>query len=149
IAVAYPNDPTKREVVGFEFGAQSVTGYMGIGRVYQNGQVNQETGETCVATYSNSVGCHSGLNSLSGFMHVTMSGAVTVDDDTGILGIHATGDACFGNTTYGSRCNPGKTAYTGPGGAKPAGPPSYPELTTDIIGTRINSLSTVMVSHAN
>lgn len=144
IAVANPNDPTKREVVGFKFGAQSVSGYMGIGRVYQDGQTNLETGEVCNGTNGNSLGCHSGLNSLSGYMHVLVSGAIPIDGS--VLGGAATignpadnadlsngSNACFGATNLGSNCTAGGTA----------------PIEADIAGTRISTLKVVLPTHAH
>ncbi len=146
IAVAHPNDPTKREVVGFKFGAQSVTGYMGIGRIYQAGETNLETGETCVATNGDSLGCHSGLNSLSGAMHVIISGAVpiegsvlggaaTIDNPADNPGLDDGSNACFGNTNLGTNCS------AGPGGTS--------VIATDIVGTRINGMNVNLPTHAH
>lgn len=147
IAVANPDDPSKREVVGFKFGAQSVNGYMGIGRVYQNGQTNLETGETCTATNGQSLGCHSGINSLSGYMHVLVSGAIPIKGK--VLGINNavtnptpedqlanppanTSNACFGATDLGTDCTAAGTAA----------------ITADISGTRINTLNVTLPTHA-
>lgn len=139
IAVANPNNPQLREVVGFKFGAQSVSGYMGIGRVYQNNQRNLETGEMCVGTNGQSLGCHSGLNSLSGYMFVKVSGAVPVQgsvmgglaniiDPATNAGLDNGSNACFGATNLGSNCTVG--------GTQP--------ITAEISGTRIQSLSVVL-----
>lgn len=144
IAVANPDNPQMREVVGFKFGAQSVSGYMGIGRVYQGGETNRETGETCTATNSQSLGCHSGLNSLSGYMHVKVSGAIPmdgsvlggiasiIDPSTNLNNPGDTSNACFGATNLGSNC----TTSTAP-------------ITADIAGTRINTLSVVLPTNAH
>lgn len=149
IAVANPEDPLNREVVGFKFGAQSVSGYMGIGRIYQNGEVNKETGETCNATNGQSLGCHSGLNALSGYMHVLVSGAIPIQGS--VLGGAASigspssqddlsdpsnpdkSNACFGATDLGTNCSAAST----------------PAINADISGTRTNILNVVLPTHAH
>lgn len=131
IAVANPDDPAKREVVGFEFGAESVTGYMGIGRVYQNGQTNLETGEVCSSTNFQSLGCHSGLNSLSGYLVANVSGGMPVTGTA--LGLGYSGNTCFGPINY-----PGGNCST-----------SDPALKIPVSGTRINSMKTTMIAHSH
>lgn len=84
IELAILNDGTAtRQLVGFNIGAESATGYMSIGRTYANGQLNQETGATCNSTDGNSstpgAGCHSGINVLSGYTLPTITGYVWGD----------------------------------------------------------------------
>jgi hypothetical protein len=105
IGLAIKNDgsPTSRQVVGIKVGAQSVTGLVSAGRVYNNGQYNQENGTknyttngtlndwnnvpsgagnatgyypqcNTGASYGNAVlFCNSGINSLSGFVGAELS----------------------------------------------------------------------------
>ncbi|MFN3586105.1 MAG: hypothetical protein ACK4UT_01260 [Moraxellaceae bacterium] len=82
IAVKNANDPIKREVVGFRLGAQNINGAIRMGRDYTNfgypdyttantNIPNLENGDTCnpsATTGANVVGCHSGLNSISGYL---------------------------------------------------------------------------------
>lgn len=80
IEIAVKNDGTAtREVVGLKIGAQKINGAIRLGRDYTGfggyGQeaslTNQENGGTCVpgaTTGSGVVNCHSGVNSLSGFL---------------------------------------------------------------------------------
>lgn len=102
LAIKNPDDPTKREVAGFKVGAQSANGYFGIGRRYQNGQVNQENGGTCNSGGSAAAraACHSGLNSVSGFLHTQLSGEIPVS-----ITLLGTQTACFGNMQGNSACN--------------------------------------------
>lgn len=76
-AIKNDDNPVKREVVGFKIGAASADGAITAGRRYATGQTNQETmaSSTC---NSNSPGagvgaCHSGINSVSGFLGAEMS----------------------------------------------------------------------------
>lgn len=111
------NNPATREVVGIKIGAQSADGYMSVGRVYSNGQINQETGVAC--NTATPLSCHSGINMLSGNMHVEMSGTVPVN----VLGFTNT-TACFGVTARtDDQC--GSTT---------------PPVFRDIIGSRIKAI---------
>lgn len=94
IEVAVKNDgnPSRREVVGIKIGAQSADGAISVGRKYANGATNQEN--AYIKDFSNSLsggtnrpdnvctgeaigggalGCHSGINSVSGFLGAEMS----------------------------------------------------------------------------
>ncbi len=70
---------TMREVVGIKIGAASVDGFMATGRRYYQGVVNEENtgfGSSCnpsSSTGTGVVGCHSGLNSVSGFLGTDLS----------------------------------------------------------------------------
>lgn len=89
IQIAVKNDGTaNREIVGLAIGAQKINGALRIGRDYtgtgvpptlggsgsmgnEPNLVNQENGGTCnpsATTGSGVVNCHSGINSLSGFL---------------------------------------------------------------------------------
>lgn len=81
---AVKNDGTaNREIVGIKIGAQSVDGAISVGRRYTvNGAVNQENnnaltgGTTCdtgASVGTGVLGCHSGINSVSGFLGAEMS----------------------------------------------------------------------------
>lgn len=129
LEVATKGSGVTREVVGFKIGAQSADGFFGVGRRYANGQTNLENGGTCgTAAGAAALACHSGLNMLSGNVHVEMSASLPVTICT--LGIvfgsclgPTTSTACFGRTTIDANCGAGNT-------------PVY----RDIIGTRINAL---------
>lgn len=81
LAIKNDDSPTMREVVGLKLGAQTINGAIRMGRDYLNmgypnavgpsapDIVNQEHGNTCdpgASTGAGVVGCHSGLNSISG-----------------------------------------------------------------------------------
>lgn len=80
LAIKNDGSPTLREVVGLKIGAQTINGAMRMGRDYTNqgygappggNVINRETGGTCVpgaTTGAGVVGCHSGLNSISGYL---------------------------------------------------------------------------------
>ena len=80
IEVAVKNDgtATQREIAGIKIGAQSADGALSIGRVYDSNGINQENmlQNNCNAADSTGdgvVGCHSGINSVSGFLGAEMS----------------------------------------------------------------------------
>jgi len=80
IELAIKNDGTaQREVVGIKVGAQKINGAIRLGRDYtgyggygqESSLVNAENGGTCnpsATTGAGVVACHSGVNSLSGFL---------------------------------------------------------------------------------
>lgn len=82
IAVKNASNPVTREVVGFRLGAQNINGAIRMGRDYTNfgypdyttantSITNREHGTTCnpsATTGAGVVGCHSGLNSISGYL---------------------------------------------------------------------------------
>lgn len=80
LAIKNDNSPTQREVVGIKIGGQTINGAIRMGRDYLglgsgSGQepslTNQENGGTCnpsATTGAGVVNCHSGLNSISGFL---------------------------------------------------------------------------------
>lgn len=108
-AVKNDDSKTMREVIGIKVGAQTADGYFGVGRTYQNGEVNQETGGTCNTSDSPGTGvanCHSGLNSISGFLDIEMSATVPITAEAFFGLISFDGNACFGNTARGDdNCN--------------------------------------------
>lgn len=116
IEIATKGSGATREIVGFKIGAQSADGYFGVGRTYQDGDTNQENGGVCGA--DNRLACHSGINSLSGYINAEISGNVPVR----VLGGIFSGDGCFGQTSLNSRCA--------------NDPPVFREIT----GTRVNEL---------
>ena len=120
LAIRNENSLTQREVAGIKIGAQSADGFIGIGRKYANGVVNQENGGTCgTAAGDSALNCHSGINRISGFLGVELSATVPID-------ITLIGEAltCFGNTTTNTAdpCGPGET------------------FTDEITGTRLNEI---------
>jgi hypothetical protein len=77
VELAVKNDGTpNREVVGFNLGSQGARGYLSVGRAYDNGRVNQENGGTC--NTSNPVTCHSGINTISGYLNAHFQGSIPV-----------------------------------------------------------------------
>lgn len=83
-AIKNDDSPTLREVVGIKIGAATVDGFMATGRRYYQGETNEENlqfASTCnpsASTGSGVVGCHSGLNSVSGFLGTDLSLAMKV-----------------------------------------------------------------------
>lgn len=105
ISLAIKNDhsTTLREIVGFKVGGEEALGALSVGRVYENGQFNEENGNggytgqrapydqgdldhiphtpgVCQSGHSYGDGqlaCHSGINSISGFLGAELSTALT------------------------------------------------------------------------
>lgn len=78
LELAIKNDGTaNREIVGLKIGTQTADGAISAGRRYNNGQTNQENmdsnGCTGASTGAGALGCHSGINSVSGFLGAEMS----------------------------------------------------------------------------
>lgn len=120
IAFKNENNPAKREVVGFRLGAQSINGALGLGREYANGQINMERGGTCNTadtTGSTVSNCHSGINSVSGYLGLELSAAVRARARVTVLGIptYTTDiEACFGRIAmFGCSTNPSPNATDG------------------------------------
>jgi hypothetical protein len=77
VELAIKNDGTpNREVLGFNLGSQSALGYLSVGRAYDNGRTNQENGGTC--NTGNPVTCHSGINTISGYLNAHVQGSIPV-----------------------------------------------------------------------
>lgn len=72
LAVKNDGDPSRREIIGFKFGAAQADGYMGIGRYIAPGTA----GTSCTAAKEGAGAfyCHQGINRLSGYMLNRMSG---------------------------------------------------------------------------
>lgn len=140
IEVAVKNDgtATQREIVGIKIGAQSADGGMSIGRVYSSNGTNQEnmlqnSCNTSASTGDGVVGCHSGINSVSGFLGAEMSLAMRVQARVcslgivfgaclGAIGLDAVG--CVGRTNYsGDNCGTsrGDAFFTELGGTRMQG----------------------------
>lgn len=79
LAIKNENNPVLREVVGMRIGAQNINGALRMGRDYTNfgygtpdaSLTNLERGGTCnpsATTGAGVVNCHSGINSLSGYL---------------------------------------------------------------------------------
>lgn len=124
LAIKNDGDKTRREVAGIKIGAQFAEGLMSIGRVYTNGQVNQEWGGTCNPGYADNVdngsrlACHTGANRISGFMNAEMSGRGFVDSTIDTW-------SCFGKLTN----NPGSVCA------------SKPQEFVAVAGTRMNEIA--------
>ena len=141
LAIKNDGSPTQREVVGIKIGGQRINGALSIGRDYtgsgkvsesfsgpgpEAGLINQENGGTCVpgaTTGQNVVNCHSGINSVSGFMSLELSAAMRAR--VNILWYNNVDlDTCFG------RMNPQQF------GCRPDSPPFF----VDAGGTRMQEL---------
>lgn len=122
VAVKNENNPALREVVGFRIGAQSINGAIRMGRDYTNqgfadatsvnGTItNQETGAACNPSHTAGslvAGCHSGINSLSGYLAgLEISAGMQAKMVVNILGINTTfnADACLGRIDYLGVCS--------------------------------------------
>jgi hypothetical protein len=138
---AIKNDGTaNREIVGIKIGAESADGAMSVGRRYTTNTPNQEnndlrSGKTQCdpgASQGNGVaGCHSGVNSLSGFLNAEMSVAMRVQAAicTGVIlfgacipfAIPLDAWGCIGRTQFtGDDCgnSPGEALYVDIGGTR-------------------------------
>lgn len=129
IAFKNENNPAKREVVGFRLGAQSINGALGLGREYTPGQTNLERGGVCGSGTSGPglAPCHSGINSVSGYLGLELSAAIQADAkiDLGLFGnLPVTLNTCFG------RMNPSKYGCS----------PSTAPFLVDAGGTRLDTL---------
>ena len=141
LAIKNDNSPTLREVVGLKIGGQRINGALSMGRDYtgsgkpsenyigpgvEQNLINQEHGGACnpgATTGQGVVNCHSGINSVSGFMSLELSAAIRAQAD--ILWYGNTNlDTCFG------RMNPAQFG---------CGPNSQPFL-VDAGGTRLQEL---------
>ncbi len=141
-AVKNDDSPTLREIAGIKIGAQSADGAISAGRRYfTNGAINQEntalatTCNTGASTGNGVLGCHSGINSVSGFLGAELSISMRVQARIcggalvfgGCLGIPVPLDA-WGCT--------GRTQFTG----DPCGTGLSDALFVDIAGTRMQTL---------
>lgn len=141
LAIKNDNSPTTREVVGIKIGGQRINGALSIGRDYtgagkpsesyvgpgpEANLVNQEHGGTCnpSATIGQGVvNCHSGINSVSGFLSLELSAAMRAR--VNILWYNNVNlDTCFG------RMSPQQF------GCGPNSPPFF----VDAGGTRLQEL---------
>ena len=141
IEVAIRNDgtATQREVAGIKIGAQSADGALSIGRVYNANGTNQENMlqnncNTAVGTGDGVVGCHSGINSVSGFLGAEMSLAMRVQARVCALGIVF--GACLGAIGLDAVGCVGRTNYTGDN----CGTSRSDTFFTELGGTRMQSL---------
>ena len=123
LAVTGDDDPALREIVGVKIGSQQANGYFGVGRVYEQGQVNQEFGGTCGSeTGDQKLACHTGLNRISGYLNTELSGQFVINTSLG------SGTACMGNVTA---TQAGFTNMTGR---------CNTPLFVEIQGTRVNEM---------
>jgi hypothetical protein len=156
VAVKNGNNPAQREVVGIKIGAQAADGAISVGRRYDSGSAtltNQENMYT--TTYPDQVaggtqrpdnvcipgsslgggvlGCHSGINSVSGFLGAEMSLQMDVKANICTLGI--IGSTCL--------CAIGLDAWGCIGKLTTPQCSSYANtpLFVDIAGTRMESLA--------
>lgn len=117
IELAIKNDGahTQREVVGVRVGGQNINGALGIGREYTTSGANLENGgtncNTGATTGAGVVGCHSGINTVSGFLSLELSAAIRARAN--LMGFITTDlNTCFGRMTpsqYG--CNSSTTPF--------------------------------------
>lgn len=131
-AIKNESNPATREVAGFRIGAQNIRGALRMGRDYtgfgnagpEASMTNLENGGTCnpsATTGSGVVGCHSGINSLSGYLAGLELSAgfkarahVCLDLTTiclfGIGEVDMDLDGCIGRINY-SPCTTGDTPF--------------------------------------
>lgn len=141
LAIKNDGDPTRREVVGIKIGAQRADGAISVGRRYFSNGANQEN--TALAANCNTgatlgngaLGCHSGINSVSGFLGAEMSITMRVQANV-CLGAVLFG-ACIGLPipldAYGCK---GRTATP----VDDCGTAKSDALFVDVAGTRMNNL---------
>ena len=141
IEVAVKNDgtATQREIAGIKIGAESADGALSIGRVYNSNGLNQENMlqnncNTSASTGDGVVGCHSGINSVSGFLGAEMSLAMRVQARVCALGIVF--GACLGAIGLDAVGCVGRTNYTGDNCSTSRADAFFTELG----GTRMQSL---------
>ena len=121
LAIKNDNSTTQREVVGLKIGGQRINGALSIGRDYtgvggygvETNLTNQENGGACnpsATTGSSVLNCHSGINSVSGFLALELSAAIRARAN--ILGFTADLNTCFGRMTPSQfGCNSGTTPF--------------------------------------
>lgn len=114
LAIKNDGNPALREVVGIKIGAQRVNGALSFGREYTTATTNLEKGGTCNPSATVGTGvlnCHSGANSLSGFLSLEMSAGFNARAN--IAGFITTDlDGCFGRMTPSfGRCNSGTNPF--------------------------------------
>lgn len=128
LAVKNGSSRTQREIAGIKIGAQNINGALTMGRDYtgsgkagyytgpgpESSLVNQEHGGTCnpsATTGQGVVNCHSGINSVSGFLSLELSAAIRARAD--ILWYNDVDlNTCFGRmnpSQFG--CNPSSTPF--------------------------------------
>lgn len=135
-AIKNDGNSATREIVGMKIGAQSADGAISVGRRYAAGQINQENMDsnscTGASTGAGALGCHSGINSISGFLGAEMSLQMDVKGNICTLGIVF--GTCLGAIALdawgciGKLTTPQCTTY--------ANSPLY----VDIAGTRMSAL---------
>ena len=141
-AVKNDDSPTLREIAGIKIGAQSANGAISAGRRYlNNGAINQEntalatTCNTGASTGNGVLGCHSGINSVSGFLGAELSISMRVQ--ARICGGALVFGACLGIPVpldaWGCA---GRTQFSG----DPCGTSLTDALFVDIAGTRMQTL---------
>ncbi|MGB1220148.1 MAG: hypothetical protein ACPG43_01345 [Alcanivoracaceae bacterium] len=143
LAIKNADSPSLREVVGIKIGAEQADGAISVGRrYYNNGAINQEN--TAVATTCDTgasvgngvLGCHSGINSVSGFLGAEMSITMRVRANVCLGGL--IGNFCLGVPipldAYGCK---GRTATT----VDDCGTALSDALFVDVAGTRMSNLS--------
>lgn len=142
LAVKNDGSPGSREIVGIKIGAERADGAISVGRrYYANGAINQEN--TAVAGSCNTgasvgngvLGCHSGINAVSGFLGAEMS--ITMRVQASVCGGAMIGSFCLGLPipldAYG--CT-GRTLT----GVDDCGTAKSDALFVDVAGTRMSGL---------
>jgi hypothetical protein len=139
IAIKNDGSRTQREIAGIKIGAQSADGALSIGRVYNANGINQENMlqnncNTAASTGAGVVGCHSGINAVSGFLGAEMSLAMRVTARVCSLGIVF--GACLGAINLDAVGCVGRTNYTGDNCGTSRGDAFF----TELAGTRMQGL---------
>lgn len=129
-AIKNNDNAAKREVIGMKIGAQSANGAITAGRRYSfgtnNNQINQEnyTDVTCTGASvgTGALGCHSGINSVSGFLGTELSLKMYINTKVNVVfDIPLTAWGCVGRLTNRSGCKgsyPNAPLYLDAGGTR-------------------------------
>ena len=148
MSFAIKNDDSKtlREVAGIKIGAQSADGAMVAGRRYANGEFNHENtvpefGNACDTTGGSTgtgvVGCHSGINTVSGFLGTELSIAMQVRTNVCALGFGPFSGNCLGPVALAAWGCAGRTDN---GPLDKCGTSKSDALFVDLAGTRMQRL---------
>lgn len=143
IAVKNDGSPTTREIVGIKIGAERADGALSAGRRYTTTGTNNNienpgfspSCNTGVSLGAGVLGCHSGINSVSGFLGAEMS--ITMRVRASVCGGALIGGFCLGIPValdaYGCK---GRTAFA----SDLCGTALSDALFVDVAGTRMQGL---------
>lgn len=137
LAFKNANNPATREFVGLRVGAQNINGALRMGRDYtgfggpgvESSLTNMENGGTCnpsATTGAGVVGCHSGINALSGYLSgIELSAGIDARAYVCLticlfnIGVFAASlDACLGRINYGPCRDTDRPFFVDAGGTR-------------------------------